>query len=252
MAGYLLEGDLYVDLYNQGQLTGLKFWEGVAKFAMKPNSELKEQISKGRNKYGQIVASVPIIKPTDFNLSIQSVTPSMLASALQGTVATLSQSAGTTATDFDAVAKKGCFIDLGKRNLTNAVVVKNTAGTTTYVNGTDYKVNFAMGFVEILATGAITEGQALKISYGWSATTGNLIQGGTKPLIRAKFVLDGVNLNTGKNEVITVWEAAMTSDSEIDFMADDFISPSFTGRMVTPDGKASPFEIEDDMTYVAA
>ena len=44
----------------------------------------------------------------------------------------------------------------------------------------------------------------------------------------------------------------MTSDGEIDFMSDDFIQPSFTGRMVTPAGKASPVEIEDDMTYLAA
>ena len=251
MAGYLLEGDLYVDLYDQGVLTGLTFWEGVAKFAMKPNSELKEQISKGRNKYGQIVASVPIIKPTDFNLSISSVTPSMLASALQGTVAALSQSAGS-ATDQVGVAKKGGFIDLGKRNLTNAVVVTNSAASVTYVLNTDYKVNYAMGLVEILSGGAITEAQSLKIDYAWNATSGNLIKGGTKPLIRAKFVLDGLNLNTGKNEVITVWEAAMTSDAEIDFMSDDFISPSFTGRMVTPTGKDSPFEIEDSMTYLAA
>ena len=130
MSGYLLEGDLYVDRYDQGVLQGMQQWPGVAKFAMKPNSELKEQISKGRNKYGQIVASVPIIKPMDFSLAISDVTGEMLAAALQGSLATLSQAAAT-ATDQAAIAKKGAIIDVGKRNLTNAVVVTNDAGTTT-------------------------------------------------------------------------------------------------------------------------
>ncbi len=251
MSGYLLEGDLYVDRIEQGVLQGMILWPGVAKFAMKPNSELKEQISKGRNTYGQIVASVPIIKPMDFSLAISDVTGEMLAAALQGSITTLSQASGTT-TDQAAIAKKGAMIDLGKRNLTDTVVVTNDAGTTTYVENTDYKVNHAMGFVEILTAGAITDEQALKIDYGWSAASGNKILAGTVPLVRAKLVLDGKNLNTGKYEVVTVWECAMTSDGEVDFMSDDFIQPSFTGRMVTPTGKSAPVEIEDNMTHVAA
>lgn len=54
----------------------------------------------------------------------------------------------------------------GKFKLTyapiGAVVVTNSAGSTTYVNGTDYKVD-AYGNVTVLAT--ITEGQSVKATY---------------------------------------------------------------------------------------
>lgn len=48
----------------------------------------------------------------------------------------------------------------------SSVVIKNTAGTTTYILDTDYKiVDAATGTLERLTTGAITAGQAIKADY---------------------------------------------------------------------------------------
>lgn len=48
-----------------------------------------------------------------------------------------------------------------------SVVVKHTSGSPTYVLGTDYTVDGVAGTVTRVVTGAITAGQALKISYSW-------------------------------------------------------------------------------------
>lgn len=48
-----------------------------------------------------------------------------------------------------------------------SVVVKHTSGTPTYVLGTDYTVDAVAGTVTRVVTGALTVGQALKISYSY-------------------------------------------------------------------------------------
>lgn len=244
MAGVLAEGTLYVDRLEGGVSQGLEKWPGIAKLEIKPNSELKEATTKDKGQYGQIVASVAINKPADLTVVIREITGASLAMALQGSVAAFSQGSGT-ATDQAATAKLGKFIELGKRNITaSSVVVTNAGGTTTYIENTDYKVNYAMGFVEILKSGSITDGQAILVDYGHSAVTGEKVLGATIPQVKGKLLLDGNNLVDGKPLNVTVWEATLTADGAVDFMSDDPIELSMKGRMTTPTGKSSPFETE--------
>lgn len=57
---------------------------------------------------------------------------------------------------------------LGVRNVT-AITVKNEAGTTTYVLGTDYLTDPETGRVQILESGAITAG---KVQFGYTPVAG--------------------------------------------------------------------------------
>lgn len=50
-------------------------------------------------------------------------------------------------------------------------VVKNTAGTITYVKNTDYTIDYKTGKIARIATGAITSGQTVKISYDYADPT---------------------------------------------------------------------------------
>ncbi len=49
-----------------------------------------------------------------------------------------------------------------------SVVVKNVAGTVTYVLNTDYTLDAANGIITRLATGAITSGEQVSIAYNWA------------------------------------------------------------------------------------
>ncbi|MGH7070387.1 MAG: hypothetical protein ACREFO_10275, partial [Acetobacteraceae bacterium] len=52
--------------------------------------------------------------------------------------------------------------------LTSSVVVKNSGGSTTYVENTDYTVDYVNGFVYAKSGGAITTGESLSIAYAFA------------------------------------------------------------------------------------
>lgn len=242
MSGVLAEGTLYVDRIVAGVSQGRTKWPGVAKLEIKPNSELVEQTSKDKGKYGQITGSVAINKPSELSVTIADITTEALAMALQGTSAAYTQGSGSV-TDEVVAAKLNKFVDLSKRNIASAgFVVTNSAATTTYVENTDYAVNRAMGWIECLSTGAITEAQSLKVDFAYGAIAGNTIQGGTLAQVKGKLELDGTNLVDGTPLFLTIWEATLTADGAVDFMSDKMIELSMKGRMSVPTGKAAPFE----------
>lgn len=249
MSSVLLEGTLYVDQSIDGVAQGLEKWRGIAKLGITANSELKEAISKDKDEYGQVIASAAINKPADLSVVIREITGRALAMSLQGSVSEMSQGSGSVASQ-DATAKIGKFIELGKRNIASAgFLVKDSTEVTTYTLNTDYRVNYAAGFVEILAGGAITEGQALKITYDHGAVDAAKVLGATVPQVKGKLVLDGRNLMTGRPTFITIWDATLTAEGEVDFMSDDPIELTMKGRMTTPAGKTAPFEIELDAQF---
>lgn len=244
----LAEGTLYFDRQVEGVNQGIKQLLGVSKLEIKMNSELKEATSKDKGRYGQITASVAINKPADLSIALRQIDPEGLALAMQGSTSAYSQGAGTV-TDEAVTAKKGTYVELSKRNIAAAgFAVTNTAGSTTYVQGTDYNVNYVMGFLEILAAGAITDAQALHVSFTHNAISGDTVLGGTVAQIKGRLFLDGVNLVDGKPLLITVHDATLTSDGAIDFMADDFSEISLKGRMATPVGQSAPYKIDYGLT----
>ena len=56
--------------------------------------------------------------------------------------------------------------------------------------------------------------------------------------------LDGKNYVNGQEIQIRVFQAQIKSDTDFDFLADDFPELTFTGTMITPAGKSWPFEME--------
>lgn len=243
MAGVLAEGTLYFDPLVAGVAQGREQWPGVGQVEIKPNGDLIEQISKDKGKYGQVTGSVAIPKPDDLSITIREVTGKMLAAAFHGTADTFSQGAGTV-TDQVVTAKLGKFVKLGKGNINTAsVVLTNSAGSTTYVENTDYRVNYAVGMIEILTAGAITDEQSLKVDFAYSAISGDRVKGAKGVTLRGELFLDGTNLMDGKPLELTIEEATLMSEGAIDFLSDKPIEVKFKGRMVTPPGKDAPYAV---------
>lgn len=240
--GFLGAGDLYIDRYSGGSLTGVEGPFECRKFEIKPNVELKELTSKGKTTYGQVIETAAIPQPFDLTIDLGEVNKAGLALALFGTIEALTQSSGTV-TNEAVTADHDKWITLSKVRV-SSVVVTNTGGGTTYVNGTDYLANLEMGWVKVLSTGAITDNQALHIDFAYAAISGDKILGGTQAQIRARFYLDGKNFADDAPHKVTVYEAVIAADSAVDLLADDFNAISLPGRMKTPTGYTEPFLIE--------
>lgn len=68
------------------------------------------------------------------------------------------------------VADHGEWVALANKMLRfGTIAVTNAAGSTTYVEGTDYVVDYIEGRVKVLAAGAITDGESLRVDYTYDA-----------------------------------------------------------------------------------
>lgn len=237
--GFLGGGDLYIARFVGGVAGPLMGPYECTKFEIKPNIDVKEQVSRGRSTRGQVIESVPLAQPSDLTVELPEVNKESLTIALLGTATAIAQGAGAVV-DENVVAKLGAWVRVVKENI-SAVVVTNSAATVTYVLGTDYEVNSRLGMIRAIEGGAITADQALKVDYSHAIVAGTQIAGSTNTQVRALFLLDGKNFADDLPCQVEVWEAVIAADSAFDFMSNDFATVTLPGRLKTPVGKTEPF-----------
>lgn len=245
MSGLLCSGDLYLDRFDDtGASTGLVNMNYAKKFSITESADTKTRTSKARATFGQASSNVTIKKPAEVSIEIDEIAVSVLAMALMGGTAALTQSSSTI-TDEAVTAKLGIAVPLSKGNIAaTGVTVKNSAGDTTYVEGADYLLERTVGLLTALPGGAIADDDPLKFNGSVDAIAGTTIKGGSKPTTQCALVLIGKNLDTGKDIVVRVDSAALSPKKEIDFMADDFVSVELGGQLTTLSGKDSPYTVE--------
>jgi hypothetical protein len=248
MSGFLGSGRVYVNRKVNGVYQGLKYIGNATKFEIKENSELKERVSKDRANYGSALNTVYIKKPAEINITLDDLDKDNLALVFLGTASAVSVS-GSTVTDEVVTGYKDHMFQTAKRKI-SSVVLTNSAGTTTYVLNTDYEIADAdLGLIKVLAAGAITDGQSLKIDYTYGGMTSDKVAGGTNANIIMKVLFDGVNQADQTKAVVNVWEAVLSPQSGVDFLADDFTSIELSGRANVPSGGAEAYTVELNVAY---
>lgn len=243
--GFLLEGTAYFNRLNDaGVYAGIVELPGIAKLAIKTSADIKDMTSKDKGYYGQVIASVAIPKPAELSVGLRNGSKDGVALALMGSHSTLSAGSGTV-TDEAVTSKLGAWVEMAQRNLTAlSVVVTNSAASTTYVENTDYEINYSLGMIKALIGGAITDAQALKVDYAHAAIAGWKVRGATTPQAKGRLILDGRNLINNKTVRFEAYSVLLVSDGEFDMMGDDVTEFSLSGRLETPSGKTEPFIIE--------
>jgi hypothetical protein len=241
--GFVGEGDIYIERFVAGVSQGLAGPYFAKKFEVKPNSDKKELVSKGRGTYGQVLESVTLPKPTGFTLELNEVNRESLTMALLGTASTFTQLAGSL-TDQAVTVKLDRWVPVTKQNLTGAPVVKHTSGLPIYVQDVDYSINPQLGLIKAIVGGAIVDAASVKVTSTYGAISSTMISGVTNGDIRAKLIFDGRNYVDKLPCIVTVWEAIISADSAFDFLGSDFNSVNLPGTMKTPIGKSEPFTVE--------
>lgn len=246
---FLGGGDLYINRFDPatGAKLGLAGPFECSKFEIKANTEVKEQVSKGKSTYGQVIETVAIQQPADVSITLTEMDKDGLTLALLGTQTAVSQGSGTETDELVALsaAKMDKWLELSKSNLAaTGFVVTNNAATTTYVEGTDYLVNRVLGFIKVLSSGSVPSTETVKASFAYNAYESTLISGATQAQVRAEFVLDGVNFADQTPVICTAHEVVLAPDSAFDFLSDEFGEITLAGRAKTPTGKAEPFTVE--------
>lgn len=240
----LCAGDVYLDrLDGDGTTNGYLLTGNAVKLEIQPQAEIKEQTSKGRATYGQVLASVAINQPAQLTIDLNQLDRTNLAMAFMGTDSDIAVT-GASVSDEAVTAQHDKYTPLEYRDV-SSVVVTDSTGVTTYVADTDYTVNARTGMIMALSTGDIADAESLLVSYTYATHAGYKVVGGTQPTIRARILMDGKNLVNDRSCFVTIWEAQVTPASPVDFLADEFAALSLTGTMLTPTGKSSPFQYEE-------
>lgn len=242
-----------------GGLVSLNLWDTVAqayagfgpaldadKFEIKPNFEEKISESRSHLDYGQARASVVLPKPTEITIELSAASVQALAMQFQGLVQSITQASGSqTAADL-TVSQLGVWLALGHRNVSDTGFdVTNAAGTTTYVLGTHYQVNWLRGEIMFIAgaAGGPAVSDIVKVDATWGAVDGQKILGGRVSQVRCQARLDGQNMVDGAPIEVDVWECVLGSNNGFDFLGSDFSAIQLSGKIVTPAGKTEGYEV---------
>lgn len=234
--------EIYIDVLTAtGVATGLQLKGNCPGLSIKTDSERKELIGTNASNLGQVIAAVTIPKPTSMSFSLNKVDQDMFAMAFFGTNTTFSQAAGEL-TDSPVVTIADRFVETGKLKI-SSVVVKNTAGTTTYTEGTDYQINARLGMIQALSTGAIAPGESVNVSCDYALISGIKMSAMTKSNVRIRMVVDGTNFADGRNFKLTVHCARLAPSGDLAFQGENFMEAKFEASLETPSGITEPFEL---------
>jgi hypothetical protein len=115
---YLGAGALYIDRLNaDGTRNGLALVGNATKLEIKPDGEVKEQLSKGRGTYGQVIATAMLPKPTTITVDLNQLDKNVLAMAFMGDVSEINEAAGSVVDEAVTALSVGKYVSLAKRNL---------------------------------------------------------------------------------------------------------------------------------------
>lgn len=185
-------------------------------------------------------ASVVLEVKRTGSLTCDNMSGTNVALFLSGSTGTITQ-AGASVTDeaIDVIPGRyyqlglGASTPVGARKV-SAVAVTNSAGTTTYVAGTDYLLDADRGRLQILTTGTIVAGD-IKVDYTKAATTWEGIRSGAAGELLGALRIVSDNA-TGDQRDFYMPRVSLVPSGEIPVIAEgtDFAQMTFDADVLKP------------------
>lgn len=197
------------------------------------NLNITEKVDELVNYESQgVYARDSIIEKIGVNYTLHDFDALALARALFGTDGTVAT--GSVTNEAHTVYQSG-LVRLA-HIMPSAVTVTNAAGTTTYVEGTDYELKNA-GL--LILGGAITDGQVIHVDYTYPAY--ETIEALTKTAEDVEITFDGLNRvaggtdifgRTGKPIILDIYKAQFGPAKELAMIGDGFGALEFEGALL--------------------
>lgn len=184
--------------------------------------------------YGQALGAISVPKPAEIEFVTDSLPAPYLSMVLLGEPAAYTQTSATDAAGtFTAIHDK--WVPLERVELTAFAIDTKTLGT-------DYEVHLAAGLCKVLSTGAIADASTVNYTHSAPARSGSKIVAGTQSLIQVTLHGSGLNADTGKRCGLLIHKANVSPSGALSFVSDDYISMTFKGTLIKPDGEAGAWE----------
>lgn len=240
-AGILFAGPIRIDVYDEaGQPGGFSDEINATKLEVVANkNEVSRTISSHVN-YGQSTGTVVVPEPTTMTLACDQLSAPIWQLAFLATLEDYSQGSGSVAAA-SATARLDRWVKFSAfENFTAGTeLVQDVTDTNTYALNTDYLVDYDLGMIKALSTGAIAEGAVLHVSMDYLAESGTQINAGVRSSIIVAIRGKGRNLETGEAVRIDIPKAVLSPTGGVDMMAREHWVPEFGGNVDLKSGENS-------------
>lgn len=235
--------DLYYQVENSdGSFGPLHPAGNVTNFDIVPEAEELEVISTSNASYGQAADSMIDAKPTKFSFTVNRFDIDSWAMAFMGEMVARDAVAAPVAAEAHTVSY-GDLIKLANLDV-SLVVVKDVTDAVTYDLTDDYLIiDAALGIIQVVETGAISDGDVLHIAYTKGAESGWLLSGGTKSSKFIKVFGRGVNRFNNKRSIVTIPRGSVKPGGNFSLVGTDAASIQFDGTINVPTDGSAPFTI---------
>ena len=208
-------------------------------------SEEEKTLRDYENSGGGTLASSSLIDKVQLKITMNNRAAANLEKLLRGTATAV---AAGSATDeqhkgwHDADAR----IALDKHINPTSVVVKDVTGVTTYAVGGDYSID-DKGMIQVLSTGNIADGDALKISYSYDGHKN--LEALTSASVPQKLVFVGLNQADGTPVIVKAHKVKFGPPDKLSLISDDFDKISVTATVekdatITAAGKSQYWTVQ--------
>ena len=192
--GLLASGDLYVDFYDSnGDLTGFIGPDKVGnckKFALKVETETKENKLNGRDTLGQTGDSYTRITSSQISILLNRYTSKMLAASQMGTAT--DQTASEDSLDESITAIHDKWVEIGQENVSDVVVEDDSVTVT----GDTYSAAAADNSYSDSGNGFVTAGfqvgDTVQVS-GFTTAANNIAAGVLTSVAAGKIIVGGAD-----------------------------------------------------------
>lgn len=239
---FLFAGKLYVRFYDPLTNTfGEAVCLEVSKFEIKPEFDRLEALSNKPETYGQPFFSMALPKPTVFSIDFAEVTRELFAALMASRIEALTVAAAAFE-DIEVTPAAGLWISLGRRHINpTGFTLTDEAGDITYVLGADYQVDWDVGLLKWLKPNAPAKALA---SGAVQATAGARLHGAQQYDQIMGLTLNGINLATKENVIVSAPRASVAPDAAHNFMQRQLATVPLTGRLEIPPDGGAPYTID--------
>jgi len=236
-------GDLNIDVFDSdGNRTGELDVGNAILFAINaPTVDKKERVGFRRDNFAKTIKSVITKVEQELKFTLTDINRKNLALAMFGTDAAYTQTAGdNTASPESITGYVDKWTKLVSRNLDPETppVVQDETDTTTYVEDTDYEIDYQVGRLKVLSGGSITDEDILHVASTWLAITGGYkIDVLEVNKIEAYIRMVGKDQAKDRDCEVIVYKAQIEPAGDLNWLSEDFVDLEFSGKILdTSDG----------------
>lgn len=221
------KGKLYFDrLDDDGNSTGELDLGNDPIFALTPDNELLEHFSsmEGVKKKDKIAVIASNLNGK-FTLDEPNIENLILALSSEP-VQYLNQGDGNQINE-PVTCFTGKWVKILRRKFTEGtVVVTNEAHTVTYVETTDYVIDYTIGRIFAVSGGAIANSQTVHVDYTYEEHSYPYANPATDPEVEGLLRFVG-NTDFGFDFEIVLWRAKISASGDINFISDEWAQIEF-------------------------